>query len=94
MKIPGAELVVFWRATEAVRLEIRKPLCNIDRISLLKLGTSSACQKMIVFDTYLEGLSQTSYIHYMDTITQLYASNIKFVEGGCEHILQWHNSLI
>ena len=93
-KTPGAELVGFTRVTEPGRLVIGNPPCNVDRISLLKVGTSSACQKRIEFKTYIAGLSQRSQVHYTENVTQLDISNIKPFEGGCEHLLQWYNLLI
>ena len=93
-KTPGAELVGFSRATEPGRLAIGNRLCDLDRINLLKLGTSIACQKRIEFETYLTGLSQISQVHYTENITQLNPFNIQTFEGGCEHLLQWYNSLI
>ena len=76
-KTPGTELVGFSRATEPGRLAIGNWLYGIDRISLLKLGTSSACQKRIEFETYLTCVSQISQDHYTENIIQLDPSNIK-----------------
>ena len=41
-RTPGAELVVFFRATDSEMMAIGNPLHEIDRMSILKIGQGNA----------------------------------------------------
>ena len=91
---PGAELVIFPRATNSEMMAIGNSLHELDRIRILKIGQGKASNMCRDFENKMKVTADKSQIYYINNIKQINPTDLKTFCGASFFLFNWYRSRI